>query len=442
MGKQRVEALFTVLIVGAVLLLGSGTAGARFRFQADVTSSIEFNDNIFSAVEEPASDTIWSFSPSIVFSEERGDGSTFVTFGYSKRDYRRNNDQDRETYTASFSARRQLTRKTFVNVFETFTTTPVVRTQSVNFAQVFTQAGIVSQLVLRRETARLISNSFGGMVEHRLTPRTTLSFEGSVNARRFNLDAFDDSTETRASGKLEYRPSGRDLIKLGAVRRFYESGENLMETTTDTFSLAWERQVSDSFRSRTRLILIDDTDDQLNVGRTVGSRSTQVRLGGTYDIDANTRLNGDIGLIFVRRTGDIGANVEERGIAPVFEASLQRSFVRSNLSLQLRQSFNTGYESGFDTTFLGLEYSYQFNRDTSLSVGLSRSVSTSGEKGNVDTDTTTVYIRLNYMIDRRTYFSILYSGVDQTSVGASAGNVTQNILIFSIDIFDLTPRRP
>ena len=424
------------------MLLGGGTARARFRFQADVSSSLEFNDNIFSSSVDVVSDRIWSFSPSVILSEERANGSVTATFGYSRRDYSKRADQDRETYTASVSAQRNLSRRTFVSIFNSLNYTPEVATQSVNFAPVFTEAGIISQLITRKEVARLVNNYFSVSLRHDLRRGVTFFVNGNVNSRAFSSDAFNDSTETRVEAKLEYRPNRRDLVRVSGRRRFYTYGEDLTETTTDTYTAAWERQVNRSFRSRVRLTLIDDVNEWLDTGRKTGSRSAQITTGGTYDVDANTRVTGNIGLKFARKTGDIGENEDERSAAPIFDLSLQREFVRSSLSLELRQSFNTGFESGFDTMFVGLNYSYEITPKAKLSVGLSRSVSTSDDETTVDTDTTTVYLGFDYEIDRRTRFSVVYSGVDQTSKGRNAGNVKQNMLIFSIDLLDLNHRRP
>ncbi|RKY23161.1 MAG: hypothetical protein DRP79_09655, partial [Planctomycetota bacterium] len=96
MGKRRVEAPAVLLIGFLAMLLGGGTARARFRFQADVSGSLEFNDNIFSSSVDVVSDRIWSFSPSVILSEERANGSVTATFGYSRRDYSKRADQDRE----------------------------------------------------------------------------------------------------------------------------------------------------------------------------------------------------------------------------------------------------------------------------------------------------------------------------------------------------------
>jgi alkyl hydroperoxide reductase subunit AhpC len=378
----------------------------------------------------------------VILSEERANGSVIATFGYSRRDYSKRADQNRETYTASVSVQRNLSRRTFVSIFHSLNYTPEVTTQSVNFAQVFTEAGIISQLITRDEIAKLVNNYFAVNLRHDLRRGVTFFADGSVNSRAFSSDAFSDSTETRVGAKLEYRPNRRDLVRVSGSRRFYTYGEDLTETTTDTFAAAWERQVNKSFRSRVRLILIDDTNEQLDTGRETGSRSTQITTGGTYDVDANTHITGNIGLKFARRTGHIGENENERNAGPVFDLSLQREFVRSSLSLKLRQSFNAGFESGFDTTFVGLDYSYEITPKAKLSVGLSRSVSTSDDETTVNTDTTTVYLGFDYKIDRRTHFSVVYSGTDQISTGGSAGNVKQSMLIFSIDLLDLNHRRP
>jgi hypothetical protein len=450
MAKRRVETLALVILGAVAALLYSSPAYARFRFQGDFSASGEYNDNINSASTKPISDRIWTASPSITLTEANARRNVSLNFGYSTRRYIKTTIQNRDTYTNGVSGRYNFSRRTFVDFYNTLSYTPRVVTQSTNFAPVFTDAGIVTQLITRTTPSKLYNDDVGASLNHQLNRRTTFSLQGKASIHRFSSKLFDNSDQTSVRADINYRASKRDTFDLSAAHSFYSFGNTISETRDNSVMLIWYREMSRVFRGQAQLTVIDDRTKTFVNNSTIGSRSEQLQAGGLYSIDRNTTLTVLAGASFAQRVGNTaGAQPTSGGNspAPVYDVSLSRRFVHSTITARVRQTFNAGFSSGFDTSFEGLTYSYEVTPALLLEANLSRSASksTGNAQGaqSINTDTVALYLRVSYKIDRRTFASISYSGVNQKSKGAGVGgNIKQNIVIISIDLLDLTHRNP
>jgi len=436
----------------ASALVYSSPASARFRFQGDLSGSYEFNSNINSSSTDVISDQIWTVTPTATLTEFNANHSLAASFSFSTRRYLKTTLQDRDTYTGGLTGHYNLSRGTTLDFYETLSYTPEVTTQTQNFAPTFTDAGIVTALITRQEVSKLTDNDLGGTLTHQLTRKTRVSVTGKFHTRRFSSKEFDDSDDSHVRASLGYNPTKRDRFELAAAHKFYSFGDRDSATTTDVVTFTWNRDITKKFRSRVKIDYIDDSTKTFGPPETTtGSKSAHVAAGGTYDIDPNTQVIFLAGLNFSRRTGNAPTNQTDgnkSNIAPIYDIKLTRRFVHSNLSLKLRQTFNAGFSTGFDTTYEGISYTYEFTPDLTADLNVSRSISKS-TGGNVtgadsiDTNATNVYVRLNYKIDRRTFFSVSLANVDQKSKGGGVGsNVKQRVLIFSLDLLDLNHRRP
>lgn len=432
-------------MVGALAtLLSSGVAYSRFRFQGDFSGSYEFNDNINSSTTTTGviSDRIWTASPSVTVINANAARSLTINASYTRRDYAKTNTQDRDTFTGGLSGHYNLSRRTVLDFYETLSFSPMVTTQTIDFAPVFTDAGIITELILRNQASSLTSNNFGATIVHRLTERLKISFSGRETNYRFSSPVFNNSDETNTRVGLEYKISRRDSLESSWAHRFYSYGNKITQSTTDSVETTWYRDLTQAFRSQVRLSLMDDSTKSFSTGSTTGSRSAQIKVGGTYQIDAYTRFVGLVGMKLSQGTGSgAGTATGSSNNEPVYEFALSRRFVHSTITIEARRSFASGFSSGFTTDFEGVTYSHEFTPDLTVDCNLSKSASKSSDS-TIDSNTTTLYIRLNYKIDRRTFFSVTYSGANQKSKSGAGAMIKQNIVIFSLDILDLTRRRP
>jgi hypothetical protein len=446
MGKRGVETRALFLIGALVALLCSSTAYPRFRFQGDISGSWEFNNNINSSPTNPISDSIWTVSPSFSVTKGNAQRSIVANFGFSSRNYLKTIKQDRDTFTGGLSGHYSLSRRTAVDFYETLSYSPKVTTQSVNFVSVFTDAGIVTQLVTSNTASSLISNGLGASISHELTRRTTLTFSGTMDLGRFSSKAFSNTFGSFLRAGVSYKLSRRDVLDFSVSHGFSSFGNKVTDTTTDTAGLEWHRELTRVLRGQASVYLTDARTKIFSSNTITGSQSARFRVGGRYIIDPNTQLVAEAGVNITRAIGNAQTTGSNMSAAPDYDISLARRFVHSSITANLRQTFSTGFATGFSTAFEGLTYAYEFSPDLTMDVNLSRSASKSSSKTGanaVDVSTVALYVRLSYKIDRRTFFTATYSGVNQTSKGGNVGgNISQKVLILSIDILDLTRRRP
>jgi len=439
-----VRALFLAGVLAA--LLCSSTAYPRFRFQGDISGSWQYSDNINSSSTNPFPDNIWTVSPSVSLTKANAQQSIVANFSFSTRNFLKMSIQNRDTYTGGLSGHYVFSRRTSVDFYDTLSYSPQVTTQTANFEQVLTDAGIITELVTRNIPSSLVNNEVGASVTHDLTRRTTLTFGGTTKLSRYSSKVFDNTDDWSVRGGVRYKLSSRDDLNFAVTHGFRSFGNKITDSNTNTAALTWYRDLTRVFRSKVNVNVIDDQTKAFASNTITGTRLAQIQVGGVYTIDPNTQLTAMVGEAFAKGIGNSnqtnGGNINT---ASIYDFLLTRRYVRSSIMAELRRTFNTGYTTGFSTTFGSIAYSYQLTPDLVVDGTLSRSSSKipgSAGTGSTTTTTTALYLRLNYKIDRRTFFSVVYSGASQTSKGGGGGgSIKQNSIVFSIDIMDLT-RRP
>jgi len=417
-----------------LLALAAVPARARFSFSVGLTTSSQWSDNVYSASENEEEDISYTVTPDIQMEYIAPRGSLFVSLSVSRDRYRRLKELDRDSFISNIDGTYRLSRRTSISFTNSFMYAQDVTTQTTQFEDVMTEAGIVSAPTQRETVANQIDNTVQVTLLHDFSARTRLNTWIRRWDNVFDNDAFDNSDTTSFQANLTHDANQRDRFSF----RFYTSRHRFGEDEVDSGRARATVQYLHRQNARTEYTLLFQLE-RVNDARPVDdqvfkSRTVTFEGGVLHHINRRWTFDLSVGIMSSRRSGDLSVDEkpQERGTQYRFE--LTRTTRRSVLTFRASRAYNPGVRYGFGTKFFAVYYTHDITPHLRWTATLSVSKNESGRAGGIDTDTSVFSSGLIWTISDEANVSVQYSHVDQESKGEEASNVKRSTIFISLNL--------
>lgn len=445
MAKRIVKALVYLLLATLALLVLSGRAYSRFRFQENLSIAETYNTNIYSATTNPKADFITYVTPKITLNDTNARRFFNIDLSYTRTQYAKTIDLNRDNFTAGFSTRYTLSRKATLDLFDTVSYTPRTTTTTNKFSPV-TPTGFVPQLVVKKVESQLVTNNFGTSLRYKLSRTSTLTLSARDNIQQYSSKDFTSTNDQSYTALLTKRiaVSRRDALSLAASATHSTLGSGSDTADTVNLSAIWNRKVSKRLHGDAKVRFSDNRSSGMQEIGVTDSLTYSADASMTYEFNRYTTIRASGGYTMSAFTGNSSSNGGggNKG-GPNYELSLVRRFVHSTLSASLSGRTGAGFQSSYDSTSAALGYSYRITPKLTWSANMSYLTEKSSSGKAIDSTATTYSTHLNYRVGNNAYLNMSYSNTNQKSTGTfNSGTMKQNMVTFSLDLVDINHWRP
>ncbi len=428
------RAICSLALTIFLLALAAVPARARFSFSVGLTTSSQWSDNVYSASENEEEDISYTVTPNILLEYFAPRGNLNVSLSVSRSRYRRLIELDRDSFISNIGGMYRLSRRTSISFTNSFTYTQDVTTQTVQFEDFLTEAGIVTAPTQREALANQLDNTIQVTLLHDFSSRTSLNTWIRRRDNVFDNDAFQDSDTTSFQTNLTHEANGRDRFSFRFFTSRHRFGEDEVDSGRARATVQYLHRQTDR-TEYTLLFQLERVNDARPVDDQIFKSHTVTLEGGVlHQINRRWTFDLSVGIMSSRRSGDLSVDEkpQERGTQYRFE--LTRTTYRSVLTFRASRSHNPGVRYGFGTKFFAVDYIRDITPHLRWTATLSVSKNESDRAGGIDTDTSVFSSGLIWTISDDADVSMQYSHVDQVSKGEEAGNVKRSTIFISLNL--------